>query len=137
MSFTGSVLSISGDFGVYDEAKVTESFIKHFLVNLRVKITNKKIGANILCSLILGGFIDLDGLTEHFNHVHDFDRIISIILTFELHKAITLMFIGDFISGQVNVDHRPTLHKQLPQQTLSDFLIEITHINCCLLISLV
>ena len=115
MTFTGPIFRVSGDFSIDDEPKVAESFIEHFLVDLRIEITDKKIGANILSSLILRCLIDLDGFTEHFNHVHDLDRVIGIILTFELNKAITLVLIGDLISGQMNVNNGAALDKQLPE----------------------
>ena len=99
MAFTGSIVWLSGDFGVDNEAKVAESFVEHFLINLRIEITDKEIGANILGSFILRGLIDFDGFAEHFDHMHDFDRIIGVVLTFELNKAVALMLIGDFISG--------------------------------------
>ncbi len=137
MTFTGPIFRVSGDFCIDDEPKVAESFIKHFLVDLRIEITYKKVGSNILSSLILRGLIDLDGFTKHFNHVHDLNWVIGIILTFELNKAITLVLIGDFISGQMNVNNRATLDKQLPEETFGDFLIEITDVNGCLLVALV
>lgn len=115
MTFTGSVFGLSGDFGVNNESEVAECFIEHFLIDLRIEITDKKIGANILSSLILRGLIDFDGFTKQFNHVHDLNWVIGIILTFELNKAITLMLICDLISGQMNVNNRAALDKQLPE----------------------
>lgn len=137
MAFTGSIVWFSGDFGVDDEAKVTESFVEHFLVNLRIEITDKEIGANVLGSFILRGLIDFDGFAEHFDHVHDFDRIIGVVLTFELNKAVALMLIGDFISGKMNVNDGSALNKEFPEETLSDFLIEIADIDGSLLVAFV
>ena len=137
MAFTGSIFWVSGNLGIYNESKVAESFIEHFLIDLRIEITDEKIGANILSSLILRGLIDLDGFTKHFHHVHDLNRVIGIILTFELNKAITLVLIGDLIPRQMNVNNWATLNKQLPKETFGDFLIEITDVDGCLLIALV
>lgn len=137
MAFTGSIFRVSGNFGIDDESKVAESFIEHFLIDLRIKITDKKIGTNILSSLILRGFVDLDRFTKHFYHVHYLNRVIGIILTFKLNKAITLVFIGDLIPGQMNVNNGAALNKQLPEETFGDFLIEITDVDGCLLVALV
>jgi hypothetical protein len=69
--------------------------------------------------------------------MHDLDRVIGIILTFKLNKPVALVLIGDFIPGQMNVDDRATLYKQLPEETFGNFLIEITNVNSRLLVSLV
>ena len=137
MAFTDSIVWFSGYFSVDNEAKVAESFVEHFLVNLRIKITDKEIGANILGSFILRGFIDFDGFTEHFDHMHDLDGIIGIILTFELNKAVSLVLIGDFISGKMNVNNGSALNKEFPEETLSDFLIKIADVDGSLLVAFV
>lgn len=46
--------------------------------------------------------------------MHDFDRVVGIFLTFEFDEPESLMFITDFISGNMNLNNRSTLSKQLP-----------------------
>jgi hypothetical protein len=115
VSFTGSVFWIPVDFCVDDHTKIAESLIKHLLVNLGIQITNKDVSANILSSLILGGLVDLDRLTEHFDHMHDLDRVISVILALELNKPIPLVIVGNLVSGEMDVNDGATLDKQLPE----------------------
>ena len=69
--------------------------------------------------------------------MHNFDRVIGIFLTFELDEAEALVFIGDFISGDVNIDNGATLGEKFPQDILVDFGIKISGIDGCLLVSFV
>ena len=47
------------------------------------------------------------------------------------------MLIGDFVSGEMNIDDRAALYKEFPEQTLGDFLIKIANINGSLLVAFV
>jgi len=55
--------------------------------------------------------------------VEQLDGVVSILFTFKLNKAIVLMFIGYFVSWQMNVDDGPCLQKQLPKQFFVDSLV--------------
>ena len=88
-------------------------------------------------SFILRGLIDFNGFAEHFDHMHDFDRIIGIILTFELNKSVALMLIGDFVSGKMNVNDGSALDKEFPEETLRFFLIEMADVDGSLLVAFV
>lgn len=137
MAFTGSIFWVSGDFGVDDHTEIAEGLIEHFLIDLWIEISNKKIGSNVLGSFILGGFIDFDGFSEHFDHVHDFNRVVCVLLAFELNKAIALMLIGDFISWQMDINYGPALNEEFPEEIFGDFLVEVADVDGCLLISFV
>ena len=41
--------------------------------------------------------------------MHYLDRVVCIFLAFELYEAVALMLVGDFISGDVNIDDWPAL----------------------------
>ena len=114
MTFTCSILRISCYFCVDYHSKVTESLIEHFLIDLRIKISNKKIGSNILSSFILRSFIDFNWFTKQFNHMHNFDRVICIFFALKLNESVSLMLISNFISGKMNVNNRSTLNKKFP-----------------------
>ena len=69
--------------------------------------------------------------------MHYFDGVVCIFFTFEFDKAEALMFIGDFISGDVDVHDRPALGEEFPQNVLVYFGVKVTCINGGLLVSLV
>jgi hypothetical protein len=69
--------------------------------------------------------------------MHNFDGIVCILLTFKLYKTISLMLISDFISWNMDVNNGSALCKKLPNNILCNFLINITDIDSCLLISLI
>lgn len=69
--------------------------------------------------------------------MHDLDGVISVILTFEFNKSIALMFVGNLISGEMDVDNGATLYKELPQKIFCDLLIEIADVDSCLLVAFV
>jgi len=47
------------------------------------------------------------------------------------------MFVGYFISRDVNVDYRPALREQFPENVLVNFLIDVSSVDCSLLIAFV
>ena len=69
--------------------------------------------------------------------MHDLDGIVCIFLTLELDKAIPLMFIGDFIPGDVHVDYWSTLRKQFPEDIFVDLLIDVSRVDRSLLVPLI
>ena len=69
--------------------------------------------------------------------MHDFDGIIGIFLTLELHKSVPLMFVGDFVTRNVHIDDRSALSEEFPEYVFVDFLIYVSSVNCCLLVAFV
>lgn len=104
IAFTGSILNIPGNLRAYNEPKITKSLIEHLLINLRIQIPNKQIGADLLRAFILRGLIDFDGLAVEFDHVHDLDGVVGVLLAFELDEAVPLVLVADFVPGDVHVD---------------------------------
>ena len=49
-------------------------------------------------------FVHSDWLPIELDHVHDLDGVVRIFLPHELHKAVSLVHLGDAIPGNVNVD---------------------------------
>lgn len=69
--------------------------------------------------------------------MHDLDGLICIFFTLELDKPVALVLIGDLVSGDVDIDDWSTLRKQFPEDTLVHLHVDITCVDCCLLISLI
>ena len=69
--------------------------------------------------------------------MHDLYGVVSVLLTLELHKAITLMLVADLIAGDVHVDYWTALRKQLPNNVLCHLLIKVSHVDRGLLVTLV
>jgi hypothetical protein len=69
--------------------------------------------------------------------VHDLDRVVCVFLALEFDKAVALMLIGDFISGDMDVDDRSALGEQFPEEALVDFGVNVAGIDCCLLVAFV
>jgi len=94
-----------------DDTKGRKRVVEKFLVNFGVEITNKYIGSDIQIFLVRRGLVDSDRLAKEFDHVHYLDGVVSIVLTEELHKAVTLVLHGDSVLRHVDIDHWPGLHE--------------------------
>jgi len=55
--------------------------------------------------------VDSDGLPEEFDHVHNLDGVVSVVLTEELHEAVALVLHRDSVFRHVDVDYGPRLDK--------------------------
>lgn len=137
MSLADSLLGVPGDLGADDHSEVAEGLIEHLLIDLRVQVPNEYVGPHILGALILRSLVDLDGLPVQFDHMHDLDRIIRILLTLELYKSISLMLIGDLIPRDVNIDHWSALREQLPKYVFVDLLVDVARIDRGFLVALI
>lgn len=137
MTFALSRIGVPGDFCADHHSEVTEGFIEQFFIDFWVEIADKYVGSYVLRSFILGGLVDFERLSVKFDHVHDFDGIVCIFLTLKLDKAIPLVLIGDFIPGDMDIDHGPALREQLPEQTLVDLDVDIACVYGGFLIPLV
>ena len=69
--------------------------------------------------------------------MHDFDGVICVFLAFELYEAVALMLIGDFVSGDVDVDDWTALGEEFPEETLVDFGVDVAGVDCGLLVAFV
>lgn len=69
--------------------------------------------------------------------MHDLDGVVGVILTFELNKSIALMLVGNLISGEMNIDNRAALYKELPQKIFCDLLVKVADVDSCLLVAFV
>lgn len=137
MTLTIAFLWITCNFGTNNHSEVAKSLIEQFFIDLRVQIADEYVGSNILGPFILGGFINFDRFPVEFDHMHDLDRIISILFTLKFDKSIPLMLIGDLVSWDVHIHHWPALRKQLPQDILVYLLVDVARIHCGLLVALV
>lgn len=85
-----SRVRISHDLGcLEDHAKGAERVVEELLVDLGVEIADKDVCAHIQILVVRGRLIHSDWLTIKLYHIHDFDGIICIFFTKELHKAIS------------------------------------------------
>ena len=114
MAFAVSWFWIPRYFGTNNHTKIAESLVQQFLVHIRVQIANEDVSPNILGSFVLWSFVDFERFSVQLNHMHDLDGIVCIFLTFELNKTVPLMLIGNLVSGDVDINNRTTLRKQLP-----------------------
>lgn len=69
--------------------------------------------------------------------MHDFYGVVSVFLALELDEAIALMLVGNFISRNVDVDNWSALCEKLPKHVLVDLLIDVSSVDCGLLVALV
>lgn len=58
--------------------------------------------------------------------MHDFDGVICVFFTLKLYEAVALVLVGDFVSGNMDVDNRSALSEKLPQDVLIDFLVDVS-----------
>lgn len=119
-----------------DDPEGTECVVEQLLVDIWVEVTDKQVGPHLLRLFVLGGLVDPDGLAIHLDHVEDLDGIVRILLPPELHKAVPLMSIGYPVLGQVDVHYGPRLSEQLPNELLTDLWVEVPHIDCGILITI-
>jgi len=101
VSFRSAIFRISHDLGKLkgkhnfylsgdNKAKGTKSIVEHFFVYIRIQVPNEEICTNFLGSLILRSFIYFNWFPVEFDHVHDFDCIISIVFRPELNESVSL-----------------------------------------------
>lgn len=67
--------------GLKDNAKGTEGIVQKLLVDLGVQVANEDVGAHVQVLVVGRGLVDPDRLPVQLDHVHDFDRIVGILLT--------------------------------------------------------
>ena len=84
----------------------------------------------------MAGLVDLDGLVEQLDHVQNLDRIVSVLFSFELDKAVALMLVRDFVAWDVHIHDWSCLQKELPDNLFVDSRLQVAYIDCGLLISL-
>ena len=139
-----------------DDAKSAERVVKKLLVDFRVQITDEKIGADVEVLLMrrrlekrdkqphqvvvpiqtkstrvfFRYLVDADRLAVEFDHVHDLDGVLGVLLVHELDEAVALMVLRDAVFGHMNVDDGACLDEELPQNGLGDLLVETSHVNC-------
>lgn len=97
-----------------DHTKGTERVVEQFLINLWVQVTDEDVSTDIQVFVVCRSFINPDRFAIELYHIHDFDGIVGILFTEELHKAIALMLACDSVFGHVCVDHRTSLQEKLP-----------------------
>jgi len=118
-----------------NDTKSRKCVIQQFFINFRIQVSYENISSNIQILLMSRSLVDPDRLTKQFYHVHDLYRVISIIFSKKLHKAITLVLHGDPVLGHVHIHHRPCLDKQLPKQSFIHLFIQPTNIDGGVLVS--
>ena len=88
-----------------------------------------------MCPLVLRGFVNLDSFPKKLDHVKQFNTVVCIFFVLKFNKAKVLVLIGYLIAWEVNVDYRPSLQKQFPQDLFAYTLVKITNINSSFLVS--
>lgn len=137
MALAFARVCISGNFGTQDQPKSTERVIKRFFVYIFGQIPDPNVRADFLDSFVLACLVDLDWLTEEFDHVHDFDRIVCVFFCLELYEPKSTVISSDLIPWHLDRNHWPTLKKKLPDEFLRDLHVTITYVECRLLVTLV
>lgn len=106
---------VTHDFGcLKDYAEGTECIVEQLLVNLWIQITDEDVSSHIQVFVMRRSLIDSNRLAIQFDHVHNFDGIVSILFTKELHKSIALMLASNSVFGHMCVDHRASLQEKFP-----------------------
>lgn len=78
-------------WGLQNYAKGAESIVQQFFVHLGIQVTDKYVGADVEILLMGTGFVYSNRFTVKFDHIHDFNGIIRILLSHEFYETITLM----------------------------------------------
>ena len=107
--FAGASLHISHHFGWNYNAKCRKNISEHFFIHVIGQISHKNICADLLSPFILWSFIDFNWFSIEFDHMHNFDGVVSIFFRFELDEAIAAMLIGYFVSWKMYIENRATL----------------------------
>lgn len=101
-------------WSLQDDAEGTERVVQQLLVDFWIQVTNEDVGTDVQVFIVRRGFIHSNRFAVQLYHVHDFDGIVSILFTEELHKAIALVLACDPVLRHVCVDHRTSLQEELP-----------------------
>ena len=136
ISSGATAFRVSLDLRREHNTELRKNFAKQPLINVFRQITNENLSANFLRAFVLACFVDFDRFVEQFYHMKDFNRIVCIFFCLELNKAIALMLVGDFVARYVDIDDWAGLEEKLPKNFFIHAGLEITHIDCSLLIPL-
>jgi len=106
-----------------------------FFIYSGTQISYENVCSYFLCSLVLRRLIYLDWFAKKFDHMKQLNAVVGILFILELYKTVVLMFICNFVTGEMNMNNRSCLQEQLPQQLFVDTLVQIANIDCCLLVT--
>lgn len=128
---------IALDFGGgEDDSEGGECVVEEFFVDFGIEVADENVGAHVEVLLMRRGFVDAYRLTEQFDHVHYFYGIVGVVFAEKLDESVALVQHGDAILGHVHIDDGPSLNEQLPQQGLVHLVVQASHVDCGVLISL-
>ena len=86
--------------------KPAKSIVKSLLRYHRIQITDKKLGSDLYCFLLVGRcLVHSNRLAVESDLVHDPGRIFGVFLTNELDEPIALMCLRHTILWQMHVDY--------------------------------
>jgi len=89
-----------------------------------------------LGAFVLARLVDLNRLVEQLYHVQNLDRIVSVLLGFELDEAVALVLVRHFVAWDVHIYDGACLQKELPDNLFVDSWLQVAYIDCRLLVSL-
>jgi len=119
-----------------DHPEGRECVVEKFFVHFWIEIADEDVCSHVEVLLVSGRLVDTDRLPVHLDHVHDFDGVVSVLFSQELHETVALVHEGDPVLGHVNIDHRSGLNEKLPYQGLIHFLVKTTNVDGSVLIPL-
>lgn len=92
-----------------DNTEGRERIVQKFLIDLRVQVTDENVRSHVQVLLVSRCLVHTNRFAVQFYHVHDFDGIIGILFTQELHESISLVHLCDSVFGHVDVDWKARL----------------------------
>lgn len=89
-----------------DHAERRKRVVQQFFVHLWIQIADEDVGSDVQILLMRRRLVDAYRFAVQLYHVHDFDRIVGIVLAEELDETVALVHLGDTILGHVHIHWR-------------------------------
>ena len=74
-----------------DHPEGRECVVEKFFVHFWIEIADEDVGSHVEVLLVSGRLVDTDRLPVHLDHVHDFDGVVSVLFSQELHETVALI----------------------------------------------
>lgn len=108
--------------------KSAESLVQGALIHSGIEVTDEEVGADVDLLLVAAGLVHSNWLPKELDAVHDFARIVGVLLRLELSKPIALMRGCDAVLGQVYICDRPSLEHELPHERIGATVVKVADV---------
>ena len=120
----------------HQRSKSREGFVEDFLVHHCIQASYIEFGAYAgafaSCtdsSLVCARFVHSDGFAVEADLVHDFACVVCIFFAREFDEAIALVCLCDAVFGEVDIDDRPSLEHQFPDESIGAAFVEVANVE--------